>query len=61
MRRLLAVARAQGLAGLTADALADNTVMLHVFEESGCDIVSTLAGDIYHLRLEFDPVQPTSN
>ena len=61
LRRLLAVARAQGLAGLTADVMADNTVMLHVFEESHCNIVSTLAGDIYHLRLEFDPIQPRLN
>jgi ribosomal protein S18 acetylase RimI-like enzyme len=61
LRQLLAIGRAMGLAGLTADVLADNSVMLHVFEESHCNIISSLAGGIYHLQLVFDPIQPRLN
>jgi acyl-CoA hydrolase len=54
LRRLIEIAREQGVAGFTADVLAENQRMLELFHETGCKIKSSLADNVYHLELRFD-------
>lgn len=53
MRRIAEVARARGLRGFTADVLATNQRMLHVFHASGLDISSRLEGGQYGVTMLF--------
>jgi acyl-CoA hydrolase/GNAT superfamily N-acetyltransferase len=53
MRRMAEIGRARGLAGFTADVLADNTAMLRVFERSGLEFKGKLDGGVYHLESRF--------
>jgi GNAT superfamily N-acetyltransferase len=49
-KRLLEVARTRGITVFTADVLAENTAMLHVFHECATGpIQSTLDAGVYHL------------
>jgi GNAT superfamily N-acetyltransferase len=51
-RRLAELARARGVAGLSADVLATNARMLAIFDESG-PVERSLANGIYHLTMRF--------
>ena len=53
MQALLAVARRHGIAGFTADVLADNRRMMHVFHSCGYAVESRLEGNVYTLRIPF--------
>jgi RimJ/RimL family protein N-acetyltransferase len=47
------LAKRQGLLGFTADVLAENTPMLHVFEKGGFDIVKRNIAGIYEMTMAF--------
>ena len=47
------LAKRQGLLGFTAEVLADNKPMLHVFEKGGFDIVKHNIAGIYELTMAF--------
>jgi len=47
------LAKRQGLQGFTAEVLADNRPMLHLFEKMGFDIERRNEGGIYELRMSF--------
>ncbi|MFA5179985.1 MAG: GNAT family N-acetyltransferase [Syntrophales bacterium] len=47
------LAKRQGLLGFTADVLADNKPMLHVFENGGFDIVKHNIAGIYEMTMSF--------
>ena len=50
---LIEVAKEHGLKGFTADVLADNAAMLHVFHKSGLTLESKLESGIYELTMMF--------
>ena len=47
------LAKRQGLLGFTADVLAENMPMLHVFEKGGFDIVKHNIAGIYEMKMAF--------
>jgi acyl-CoA hydrolase/RimJ/RimL family protein N-acetyltransferase len=47
------LAKRQGLLGFTADVLAENSPMLHVFEKGGFDTTKTIEAGIYELTMAF--------
>ncbi len=47
------LAKRQGLLGFTAEVLADNTPMLHVFENGGFDIAKHNIAGIYEMTMAF--------
>ena len=47
------LAKRQGLLGFTADVLADNKPMMHVFEKGGFDIVKHNIAGIYEMTMAF--------
>jgi RimJ/RimL family protein N-acetyltransferase len=47
------LAKRQGLLGFTAEVLADNKPMLHVFEKGGFDLKKKNDGGVYDLMLMF--------
>lgn len=47
------LAKRQGLLGFTADVLAENHPMLHVFEKGGFDIVKRNDAGVYNLTMTF--------
>ena len=53
MRRMSEVARARGLAGFTADVLADNKAMMAIFQKSGLRLRVQLENGAYHLVARF--------
>lgn len=53
MRRMTEIAKARGLAGLSADVLASNKTMMSIFQKSGLSIRSDLRDGTYHLELCF--------
>lgn len=53
-RMLIRLARERGLQGLTADVLASNKAMMHVFEKGGIPIRARLDGGVYELAISFD-------
>ena len=55
LQQLMRIARSKGVAGFTADVLADDRDMLDVLHRSGCDLRRSLAGGVYHLELRFPP------
>jgi acyl-CoA hydrolase/GNAT superfamily N-acetyltransferase len=56
MRRIVAVARARGLAGLSADVLRSNPRMMRLFEQSGLAVSVDLDAGVYHVVARFsDP------
>lgn len=54
LRRLMELAREQGIRGFTADVLAENHRMLELFHESGCELTTHLVDNVYHLEIHFD-------
>jgi acyl-CoA hydrolase/GNAT superfamily N-acetyltransferase len=53
MNALVEAARSHGIAGFTADVLADNRRMLQVFHKCGYPVESRLEGGSYSLRIPF--------
>jgi GNAT superfamily N-acetyltransferase len=53
MKGLADVARAHGIAGFTADVLAENHGMLRVFHRCGYAVESELEEGVYHLKVPF--------
>ena len=51
IRHLTDIARENGVKGFTADVLASNGAMLHVFYNSGLEINSTLSEGVYQLKM----------
>ncbi len=60
LKQLIAIARAKGVSGFTAEVLAENKAMLHVFHKSGLNIRSHLEGGIYSLTMPFHEDLPTT-
>lgn len=54
LRRLMEIAREQGIRGFTADVLAQNHRMLELFHESGCELSTHPVDNTYHVELRFD-------
>jgi GNAT superfamily N-acetyltransferase len=54
VRSLAEVARARGLSGFTGEALAANTVIIHVFHAAGLSVGTTQRGGIYRLRVTWE-------
>jgi acyl-CoA hydrolase/RimJ/RimL family protein N-acetyltransferase len=52
--RLVEIAKAEGIAGFTADVLPDNGVMLAIFQKSGERMESRLDRGLYRVRLTFE-------
>ena len=55
MANLLDIAHQNGLAGFTADVLADNRAMLHIFHNCGFQVKSRLRQGQFSLHIPFDP------
>lgn len=53
LQELVECAKAQGIRGFTADVLADNASMLHVFHRAGLSVKSRLEDGIYYLTMRF--------
>jgi RimJ/RimL family protein N-acetyltransferase len=49
---LIDIARQKGIDGFTAEVLAENRAMRHVFHKSGLEIQSALSGGVYSLRMD---------
>ncbi len=61
MGTLLEAAQLQGIAGFTAEVLADNKGMLRVFHKCGYVVESRLDGGVYSLKIPFrNPLQTSS-
>lgn len=54
LRMLMNHARHQSIKGFTADVLANNKHMLHIFNKSGCAVRTTFEDGVYHVEFEFD-------
>jgi RimJ/RimL family protein N-acetyltransferase len=54
MRHLVAIARAAGLRGFTAEVLSDNTAMLKVFERCGLATTTRREGGVVHVTMALD-------
>ncbi|MBW2494808.1 MAG: GNAT family N-acetyltransferase [Deltaproteobacteria bacterium] len=54
---LIQIARENGIAGFTADVLAENRAMRHVFHKSGLEIQSQLHGGVYSLAMDLSPAK----
>jgi acyl-CoA hydrolase/GNAT superfamily N-acetyltransferase len=54
---LIRVAREEGIAGFTADVLADNKAMLKVYEKAPFPVQAVLSRGIYKLTIPFTPAQ----
>jgi len=52
---LIEIARENGIAGFTAEVLAENQPMQHVFHKSGLEIQSHLDSGVYHLTMSLSP------
>jgi acyl-CoA hydrolase/RimJ/RimL family protein N-acetyltransferase len=50
---LIYLSKRQGLLGFTAEVLAENSAMLHLFEKAGFDIEKRGSGGVYELKLPF--------
>jgi acyl-CoA hydrolase/RimJ/RimL family protein N-acetyltransferase len=60
LRELIDAARDRGIEGFSADVLAVNGPMLHVFQRSGLRIESTLEDSVYHLTMAIPPRAPAA-
>ncbi|MFH1090353.1 MAG: GNAT family N-acetyltransferase, partial [Pseudomonadota bacterium] len=52
-KRLIELAKEQGIQGFTADVLASNIGMRKVFEKSGSPVKATIDSGVYHLVIPF--------
>lgn len=51
------LAKKQGLLGFTAEVLADNRPMLHLFDKMGFDIETKSSEGVYELKMAFAEVR----
>ena len=56
LKRLIAIARENGITAFTADVLADNQAMLRVFQKVAGKLESQLENFVCHLRFELEQV-----
>jgi RimJ/RimL family protein N-acetyltransferase len=56
LQHLIDIARENAIAGFTAEVLAENQAMRHVFHKSGLEIQSQLDGGVYSLTMDLAPV-----
>lgn len=56
LRHLVQIARDHGVKALTAEVLADNSVMMHVFHRAGLPVRTAFENGVYSLKI---PLQPT--
>jgi RimJ/RimL family protein N-acetyltransferase len=56
LKRLIFIARENGIAAFTADVLTDNHAMMRVFQKAAGTIESRLDGSVCHLRFELEKV-----
>jgi RimJ/RimL family protein N-acetyltransferase len=54
LKYLATIARGQGIAGFTAEVLADNRAMLSVLRKSGFRLRSRLDGRVHSIELDFE-------
>jgi RimJ/RimL family protein N-acetyltransferase len=54
MAALVEAAQIQGIAGFTAEVLADNKAMMRVFHTCGHAVKSRLEGNVYSLEIPFE-------
>jgi acyl-CoA hydrolase/GNAT superfamily N-acetyltransferase len=54
-KMLARLAKNRGLKGFTADVLASNRAMMHVFEKRGHPVTAKLFSGVYQLVMPFDP------
>jgi acyl-CoA hydrolase/GNAT superfamily N-acetyltransferase len=57
LQYLIEIAREQGVAGFTAEVLAENRPMQHVFHKSGLEVQSQLESGVYSLTMDLSPVE----
>jgi len=60
LHHLIDIARQNGIAGFTAEVLADNRAMQHLFHKSGLEIQSHLHGGVYSLTMDLSPTKEKS-
>ena len=53
LAQLIEIAKRNGISGFTADVLATNTAMMHVFHASGLKVESQRDSNVYALRMPF--------
>jgi GNAT superfamily N-acetyltransferase len=54
LKHLVTIARRNGIAGFTAEVLAENKPMQAVFNNSGLKVHSQLREGVYHYEMEFE-------
>lgn len=54
---LIRIAQVQGIAGFTADVLAENHAMMELLRKSGYEMKLSLTRGVYHSELHFDTAQ----
>ncbi|MBX7218792.1 MAG: GNAT family N-acetyltransferase [Blastocatellia bacterium] len=54
LQHLAKIAQVQGVAGVSADILAANKPMLHVFHKLGYKMETTLSGGVYHVEFHLN-------
>jgi acyl-CoA hydrolase/RimJ/RimL family protein N-acetyltransferase len=60
LRHLIDIARENSVAGFTAEVLAENSAMQHVFHKSGLEVQSQLDNGVYHLTMDLSPAEEKS-
>ena len=50
---LAEVAASHGIRGFTAEVLFENRAMMHLFQSTGLELVSSIQEGTYHLRMPF--------
>jgi GNAT superfamily N-acetyltransferase len=55
LQHLIEIARENGVAGFTAEVLAENRPMQHVFHKSGLEVQSQLDSGVYSLTMSLSP------
>jgi len=55
LRHLCQIAREHGVAGFTADLLAENRAMMRVFHKVARSLEAKLSGDVIHVRFDLAP------
>jgi len=58
VERMIRLAQARLVRGLTADVLASNQAMLHLFQKSGLEVKSHMEGSVVRLEMPFPPSPP---
>jgi hypothetical protein len=54
---LIDIARENGIAGFTAEVLAENRATQHVFHKSGLEVESQLDSGVYSLTMDLSPAE----